>query len=391
VVSVASKAFQSWLPEPFLPYWKLFFPEFQSRQVGVTHDYTPPPAWRDATRRLSPAVRLGPSGQLQHYVAGAPFPLAAVDCEGDPNAGLELAYDMSFRWKGDGGRGTLRVSELHRGKRVGPTLQASLTMILLAHRVEPNLLASSGGTIFRGEKRSESLRVEITDPQDQRGTRILRYRYRPSLGKPDDLWVGPAIGTPVHLRGSTWPERLGQSELVLQDLDGFVDRVSAYRWRCLGEQTLLGAVRTDLLQPLARDDPRWGPSGLAVPPGELELRRALHLRAIPRDPAYPYGFRDFWIDTDSFEPLYFAAYDRSGSILRLGVQTSAWSGDSSDLYPGWPGIPEPRDLYGVAWLVENTQLGTGVRYELWDRTGLPMASKGRIGRAVDWYRHRGDR
>jgi len=136
----------------------------------------------------------------------------------------------------------------------------------------------------------------------------------------------------------------------------------------------------------ALDDPRFGPSGLAFPDTAFELRRALGVRARPRDPDHPYAYKDLWLDRQTFEPLYFFAYDHAGELLRIGVQASRWSGDVAETYPGWSGVPEPRDLFGVSWSVANVQLGTGVRWEAWDRTGTPFESLGKVRRAIDLRR-----
>ena len=59
-------------------------------------------------------VVLGPEGQLKGYVAGTPFAMDGIDCATDPDAGVKLAWNFAHRWRGDGGRGSLRVSSDNR-------------------------------------------------------------------------------------------------------------------------------------------------------------------------------------------------------------------------------------------------------------------------------------
>ena len=52
-------------------------------------------------------------------------------------------------------------------------------------------------------------------------------------------------------------------------------------------------------------------------------------------------------------------------------------------YEGWKGIDTPRDLVTVSDMIVNVQTGTGNRIEFWDRTGVPLETKGKIRRFID--------
>ena len=384
---VSTEEIRAWLPEPLWDHREIFFPAGRSLELAETGDYAPPEAWHAATRAYAERVALASDGLLSGYLAGTPFPIDGIDCATDPDAGTKLAWNFAHRWRGNGGRGSLRVSWWDRGERLGPALEASWVLARLSHRVEPELLATQGGMLFRGERRVEALAIDLQAPFEARGTRVIRYRYLPHLGRPDDLWVYvPILRGVRRIQAERWTEAIPGTDLVLEDWGALDSPVQAHRFSCLDERTLLAPVRSRLREPPALDDPRFAPSGLALSDVGFELRRAVRVRATPRDPDHPYSHKDLWLDRQTFEPLYFFAYDRAGELLRIGVQVSRWSGDVAETYAGWPGVPEPRDLFGVVWSVANIQLGTGVRWEAWNVTGTPFESRGKIRRALDLQR-----
>ena len=121
----------------------------------------------------------------------------------------------------------------------------------------------------------------------------------------------------------------------------------------------------------------FGASGLSFASDRWELRRALRIRMVPKDPDHPYSKKEFWVDRQTMQPLYSFAYDRSGALWKLIYHNHRWSEDDLDeipareWYPGWEGVPEPRDLRVVSDAVINVQTGTGNRLEFWDSHGSP--------------------
>ncbi len=369
------------LPEALWQHRSVLFPPDAPLPIAETRDYRPPPAWQDATRDHAGSVTLGPEGRLDGHVAGTPFPASGIDCLGDPNAGTKLAWNFAHRWRGDGGRGALRVTWWDRGERLGDPLEADWALFRLLHRVEPRFLGPRGGALFHSETRSEVLVIEVSAPFEDRGTRVVRYRYAVPASKHDNLWVYvPEWRRVRRLVASQWSTAVPGTDLVLEDIGGLGSRVAAHRWTCLGERTLLAAMRDRARPAPAQDEAHPDAAGLALTKAVFERRAALRVRAAPRDPDHPYAHKDLWLDRETFEPLYFLAYDRRGTLLRVGVRVSAWSGDDRAAYPGWEEVPEPRDLFGVSWSVANVQLETGVRWEWAAYTGTPLPSLGRVRR-----------
>ena len=52
-------------------------------------------------------------------------------------------------------------------------------------------------------------------------------------------------------------------------------------------------------------------------------------------------------------------------------------------YPGWEGVPDPKDNRIISDIIVNVQTGTGNRIEFWNSEGSPFNSKGKIRRYID--------
>lgn len=373
------------LPEPVWHHRAYLFPPTVRPEITPTSDLSPPPAWSAATRRYAAEARLEADGRLTGYVAGQPFPMDAIDC-GTPDAGTRIAWNFEHRWRGAGERGRLRVSHWDGGERIAEPVAGELARVQTAHRVEPAHLEARGGDLFPIGMRTRVLVLKLDAPFEQRGIRIVRYRYKAERNRPDDLWsYVPVRRRVARQTGDRFSEAVLGTDLVLEDWEGLGSPVRAYRWRCVGEREVMAVVRTRVREWPDVDDPRFGPSGLSLANDRFELRRSVVVRAEPRDPEHPYGWKTLYLDRQTLEPLYLLAYDRAGALLRVGVFAGGWSGDAPDRYPGWEGVPEARDAFVAAQSIVNVQLGTGVRIEFWTPTGAPLASKGRLRRLIDIY------
>jgi len=379
----ARERLRAHLPEPVWQHRAIFLPPEARPEITPTGDLSPPPAWSDATRRHAAAARLEADGRLTGYVAGQPFPMDAIDCAA-PDAGTRIAWNFEHRWRGAGERGRFRVSHWDGGERIAEPVEGELARVQTAHRVEPAHLEARGGDLFPSGMRMRVLVLELDAPYEQRGIRIVRYRYKTERDRPDDLWAYVPVRRRVARQtGDRFSEAMLGTDLVLEDWEGLGSPVRAYRWRCVGEREVMAAVRTRVREWPDVDDPRFGPSGLSLASDRFELRRAVVVRAEPRDPEHPYGWKTLYLDRQTLEPLYLLAHDRAGALLRVGAFAGGWSGDVPERYPGWEGVPEPRDAFVVAQAIANVQLGTGVRVEFWTPTGAPLESKGRLRRLID--------
>jgi hypothetical protein len=361
---------------------ELFFEGMQLRVVERA-DHSPPAVYRDATRRL-PAPRIGPDGSLEGYVAGQPFPMEAIDCAGDPQAGVKIAWNFDHQWEGAGSRARFRVTFVRNGRAQEGGLEGRLASVLLANRVEPHYLAESGGSVFPGDPRKLVSHVDLLAPPGAAGSWTAFTRYR-SSEKPraqarlDELWqYSPGNGRVTRSEVAHRSSPAEGAEIVADDLGSFAGVVTHYEWQCLGEMDLLAPADSDARAYPYASDHDFGPSGLSFANDRWQLRPAVRLRMTAKDPQYPYSRKDLYLDRETLRALYSFAYDGAGVLWKVIVHNGRFSESDPQYYPGWEGVPAPRDAKTVADVVLNVQTGLGTRIEYWDNHGTPIGGRSEI-------------
>ncbi|MGH7287756.1 MAG: DUF1329 domain-containing protein, partial [Myxococcota bacterium] len=365
---------------PFLPveFWQhraLFFYDGMQLEIGpARRDYRPAPEYRAITERHSSSVKLGPDGSLVGYLAGQPFPMDAIDCAGDPQAGVKVAWNFDRRWQGNGSKHRFRTSFWDRGEELSAHLGKG-TVVETAHRVE-RAYAEQGGDLLPGKRLTRSVALySVGAPFELRGITLLHCRWKGS--DPHTSWVYlPKDRRVRRFSGPDLGRALPGTDFVLEDLEGFGGRVMDYAWECRGAAELLAPMNTRVAgYPYA--ERRFGPTGLSFADDRFELRRTVTLRLVPKHAGHPLAAKDLIVDAETLEPLYSFAYDRKGELWKVAWHAHRWSGDAlgeipaAAWYPGWEGVPEPRDLRTVADASANVQTGSGTRSERWDDQGAP--------------------
>ncbi|MBW2242476.1 MAG: DUF1329 domain-containing protein [Deltaproteobacteria bacterium] len=381
--------------KPFLPeeFWSnrdFFFYEGMQLEIGPANfDYSPPPVYKDATKKFSDQVRLGPESSLENYRAGQPFPMDKIDCKGDPEAGAKIAWNFMRRWGGAGGKARFYYSYWDRGEELPLYYEGNSSSVSLAFRPETEYDAT-GGDIFRGEKRYTAGGPHVEAPFDARGIMLLTYRYKDSYNpaataKNDDTWVYvPTLRRVRRISTAQRTDAVSGTDFTFDDLFSFNGVVPQYEWECLGEQDVVAPVNSKQMAFPYNRDHNFGPYGLSFADDRWELRKAVKIRFVPNAADHPYKYKDIYIDVNSMEPLYSFAYDRKGELWKILWHNHRWSdAEGFEEYVGWEGVEEPRDLGVVSDIIVNVQTGTGNRIEFWDVSGTPMKSKGKIRRFID--------
>ncbi len=381
--------------KPFLPpeFWSnrdFFFYEGMQLEIGPAFaDYSPPPVYKEATRKYAGRARIGPENSLENYRAGQPFPIDEIDCKGDPQAGAKIAWNFINRWAGAGGRARFYYSYWDRGEELPLYYEGNSTGVAMAFRPEPEYDATDGD-LFRGEKRYSAGGPNVEAPFDARGIMLLTYRYKASYGpkatsKNDDTWVYvPTLRRVRRISTAQRTDAVSGTDFTFDDLFSFNGIVPQYQWECLGERDLIAPIHTKVMAFPYERDHNFGPYGLSFADDRWELRKAIAFRFVPNNPDHPYKYKDIYIDKNSMEPLYSFAYDRKGELWKILWHNHRWSEDENYTeYTGWKSVPEPRDLQVVSDIIVNVQTGTGNRIEFWDATGTPLKSKGKIRRYID--------
>ena len=380
---------------PYLPpeFWAnrdFFFYEGMRLEIGAFHaDYSPAPAYVAATRRYQGQARLGPEGSLENYTAGQPFPMEAIDCRADPQAGVKIMWNFDYQWEGDGRNTHFLYSYWDRGERLPLFYEGTSRIIQLSHRVEPQFLEKQQGDVFRNERRKSAFGIEVSAPFDSRGTTVLTYRYKSSDGphaaaKNDDTWVYvPTLRRVRRISTAQRTDAVSGTDFTFDDLRSFSGIVPQYEWSCLGQMDVVAPMDSRArAYPYSRDH-NFGPYGLSFADDRWQLRKAVKVRMKPTNADHPYSFKDIYIDQQTLIPLYSFAYDQKQELWKIIWHNTRWSTAEEGYYPGWEGIPEPRDLKTVSDIIVNVQTGTGNRIEFWDSHGTPLATAGKVRRSVD--------
>lgn len=383
---------KDFLPPAFWDNRRFFFYEGMKMEIGpVQRNYAPAPEYIAATKRYSDQVKLGPSGSLQGYVAGMAFDPDAIRCDNEVEAGLKIIWNYMTQWEGSGAAVSFFYSYWDRGERMPLYYEGNSRYVKLASRVEKQILDGPyKGDVFPNENRLGAFGVEVTAPFDNRGTLVLSYRYKNSMSPPgeikdDDMWVYvPSLRRVRRIAMSQRTDAISGTDFTLDDMNSFGGLVPEYDWKCLGEQNLLAPVNTKRLGYPYNKDLDFGPYGFSFANDRWELRRAVGVRFFPKREDHPYHHKDIFFDKQTLKSLYSFAYDRKNELWKIMMHNGRWSEDGdADYYPGWEGVPMPRDLTAVADVIVNVQTGTGNRIEFYDHHGVPLTNKAQIRRYID--------
>jgi len=379
---------------PFLPppIWQnrdFLFYEGMRLEIGPAfRDYSPPPVYQAATETNRGRARIGPDGSLAGYVAGQPFPIAEIDCANDPDAGIKMAWNFDYRWQGAGQGAHAYYSYWDRGEELPLYYEGTVKQVWLAHRPEP-AYAERDGDLFRGEQRKLAYGVEVLAPFDAKGIALINYRYKSSDGprasaRNDDTWVYvPTLRRVRRISTAQRTDAVSGTDFTFDDFSGFFGIPPQYDWTCLGHMDVLAPVNSKVrAYPYARDH-SFGPYGLSFADDRWELRRAIRIQFVPKNPDHPYSKKELYLDVNTAEMLYSFAYDQKDDLWKIIYHNKRWSGDGHEFYLPWEDVPEPRDSMSVADIVINVQTGTGNRIEFWDANGSPLGNEGKVRRYID--------
>jgi hypothetical protein len=379
-----AESLREWLPAPFWAERRFFFHEEMQMEIGPpSRDYAPPPVYLEATERNRGKARLGPDDSLEGYESGQPFPMEQIDCKDDPDAGVKVIWNFVHRWQGFGAKSRFRYSYIDRGEVLPLHYEGETTAWILKHRPEPQF-QKTGGDVIKGERRFQVVGFDVKKPAQAAGTRTLTFRYEQSYAPlatavPEDTWLyARQIRRVRKVSQSQRSSAVAGTDFTFDDLFSFSGLPPQYSWRCVDELQLLAPMNTAKLGfPYAAATADFGPSRLSYASDRWELRDAIQLEMVPKEEVHPYSRKQIWIDRQTLQPLYSAAYDQAGALWKIITHNHRWSEDdlagieAREWYPGWEGVPEPRDLRVVSDAIVNVQTGTGNLLEFWESKGTP--------------------
>jgi hypothetical protein len=393
---------KDFLPPQFWDNREFFFYEGMQLEIGPTlRKYGAADAYVAATEKHKGQAKIGEDGALENYQSGQPFPNAAIDCKGDPDAGAKIIWNFNKGWNGDGSNASWSYTYWDRGEQLPLYYEGTSRTVALANLVEPQYQAETNGDIFENEKRLNAFGIEVEAPFDARGIQVLTYRYKTAdqslkQAKNDDTWVYvPDLRRVRRISTAQRTDSVQGTDFTMDDLRSFSGIPPQYKWQCLGEKLVVAPANTKSLAYPYTDTYNFGPYGFSYASDRWEVRKAWIVRFTPKNEDHPYHHKDIYIDQDSYEPLYSFAYDRKGELWKVIWHNHRYSEDWNGKvnkdpkaadgiwYAGWEGVTEPKDLRVVSDIIVNVQTGTGNRIEFWNNEGTPLETKGKIRRYID--------
>jgi len=291
-----------------------------------------PPPYQSATEKYASQVSLGPTGEIQNYVAGLPFPL--IDAN-DPLAAIKIMWNFSFRplYTDDIDVRFAEIASFTPASKGTPGSYMTIGHFAFYNNIgrievppfptDPNGVAS--GIRYRFGY------YPLLEPAGIRGYGMIRYRHiDPEME--DNTWVyNPHTRklrrqTPQILSDAIAAIMVGISgeagvfgataAVTTIDPDsyfGFAARLQDYNFKFLGEKSMLASVHAK--NSPARPCPFDG--GRTICPEDWEIRHiyAIEATAKPgRDVSIPR--RILYIDSEGWFITASDQYDRDGKLWK---------------------------------------------------------------------------
>jgi hypothetical protein len=394
------------LPSVVWQHREAFFFEGMQMEIGGCHRRYPIfSPYRRATEQLNQRAKLDKRGNLLHSEAGLPFPPESINPE-DEQAAAKWAWNLEQRHRGAGFRGSFRITEIPA--RIGGTLtyEGSFFYLKTSQRAD---LAESGYSLADQEDRLWAAGGHFAYPFDARHLAWRQFRPQSSqrsYQEPDDIFVyvpsmrkqrrgatnwvdglyvpnysggGEGAGGSMALgggRGSISPNA-GLSISISEDkghgMTGLSLRPNAYRWRYLGEQTVLAPLNGT--RPGYPEEPKrnYGTSGLSVASDRWDVRYAVIIEGAIRLPETGVKAVEIWIDYQTQQPLYWITRASRRRLQDIGILVHRFSSDIRN-YPEWPGGIPANVFEPVAAIFFDALAGAGGwRRESYDLISTPFS------------------
>ena len=292
--------------------------------VGQTTSFVLNDKFIAATKANYAGVTLGDKpGEIKGFVAGRPFP-QEPDAS-DPRAGEKLAWNFKYgiNW-GDGAtidpfQWTYRDMKSGKAER---TIDFVFKFLNFKHRVAeapiPDVTPNPAN-YFRG------IYAKVRNPEDLRDTQLLILRYDDEA-KLDDSYLYLGFQRRVRrLAPGQFTDSFLGSDVMLEDFEGYNNRVAASKWTYKGTKNVLMPFynHNDLPEfdtSKKFDDGfqfvAFGGEGGCFPKISWQLRKTYMVEAVPVDPASPISKREFVIDAQTFALSRTMIYDKSGNLWK---------------------------------------------------------------------------
>ena len=291
--------------------------------VGKTTSFDMNKPYVEASRINMNKAKLGAKvGEIEGFVAGRPF--LEEPSMSDPRAAEKIMWNYKYGVNWGDNAIIYPFYWKYRNMMTGQvekTIKLEANFLNFTHRVEHNPkpeVTPNPSKLFRG------IYMNIKEPQDLKGTQLLIQRYEDDT-KNDDAYL--YLGFQRRVRrlatGQVTDSFLG-ADLMIQDFEGYNDRLSAYKWKFVGAKTTLMPYYYQNTLQLAEDMPKeadgykfvdFHGQGNCFQKITWQLRKTFIVEGTPVD-ASPIGKRLIYIDVQSNNINRQVIYDKKGEIWK---------------------------------------------------------------------------
>jgi hypothetical protein len=339
-----------------------------------------PVAYRDATERFAPQVRLASDGlTLQNYVAGLPFPV--ID-PSDPQAAVKVMWNSEYKWLAtddldardfDADAGTIGRDgagmKIERHFVLGYLRRLFFTGRLF---VDPKpVWPNPDGIRYR-----ESLHP-VVEPADLRGVGMTSVRYV-SPTTPDESWLYlPNLRRVRRLSSAQRSDPLFNQDIDADSYFGYSGQVGWMDWKFLGERTVLAPMHGEHL-PV-----QWGAGSADFAFDDVwEPRQVYVIEGTSKLPQYAYAKRVLYVDKETWVVPLSDIYARDGQLWKVWLNLFSYrrqpfAGAKTSLYPSDMGFSPAVVMVDIAAdhvtrvaLPSRTSGSEGWFFNMGDRLGL---------------------
>ncbi|MCS6926779.1 MAG: DUF1329 domain-containing protein [Candidatus Binatia bacterium] len=303
-------------------------------RVQETTDLPPRASYIAATLERSFQVSLDSGYTIHQYTGGRPFPVLDP---GDPAAGEKAAWNFRYRDMPD----TLEMRATMDGvTNTGVVDRASVGRIRVRNGMD-----RVGNEENDRQWASQGIRTkasfEALAPADIEGMmRITTYYDNQQHQTVDIVYTPQSRRTRKSYVNMLARMGGGRFDILQEEQPPFFfsGYLSDYHWIYKGEQTALVPGFLRAAQVTFGGKNNWYPQ---VP---WEVRRVVVIEAVPKRD-HPYPRRLFYLDAQTYTPLYLLSYDARGAFVRLSLIVHG----HPDFVPGTNGIRLPVPL-GATWI-----------------------------------------
>jgi hypothetical protein len=305
-----------------------------SLTIQETTDIPPRATYIAATIEQFTGISLNGGYKIEQYRGGRPFPF--IDST-DPRAGEKAAWNLRYRDIPD----TMEMRGVMDGVTNTGVVDRSSTGRMRVRYGMDRLGEEENDPQWAAQGIRIKASFEALAPSDIEGNMRITTYFDDENHPAIDLAYSPQnrrtrkgyVNMTMRMGG-------GRYDILQEEQPPFffTGYIHEYNWAYKGEQVLLapGLLRESLLS--------FGGKNNWYPKAPWELRKVVVLEVTPKG-AHPYSKRVFYLDAQTYIPLYVLSYDPQGGFTRLSLIVHG----HPDFVPGANGIRLPVPM-GAAWV-----------------------------------------